>query len=289
MIIHSVLLGFVNYGLDDYIVKSVKNNHNKVQKEILVHPKSGHDFYRHQEVNADDSKKENVERSKIKEGSNKTKQKKLKQKTQPHPSDPNKSIPANIPETLKKEVIPGVCLVELIGKHPDDTHLESLFHSLYTERLIGKKTGDGKTIVSIDFTHFPERLEKRGYWLVRAKSEYAKHFRGKDPDKAIKHLSKDLQKEIRSLTPEQKTTVADSVYKALCHPLFTLKGSSTLTPQGSAVYVTKECVVMTINLPNNECVVKTFIPTRESYKKAIERGWDGSITLEEFNKKEANN
>lgn len=269
MFIHSILQGFIDKGLDDYLVKAITtfsknkpNMHfsaNKVIKEVWVHPNKGKPYMRHQQVNADEVSSYSKSTEKV--------------------------------SFLDKEAIPGVTWKQLIGTHEDDSYLsiddgKSLylprFHELYTKRIKGMKTKLGTTIIHMDYDHFPKRIDERGYRLVKDKKSYETYIGNKNPDYAIRSLAPELQKEIRSLTKEQEDIIANYVYEALTNPLATFKGSSTLTPQGSTVYVTLDCCVVVVNLPDKKGVVKTFYSTRDSYKRAIQAGWDGSVSIEEF-------
>ena len=259
MYIHPILQGFINFGYDDYLVKSITNP--KVVKEIWVHPTHGKDYIRHQQVNVNNTSSS---------------------------SKHNKSTnDEDTTSNLDKEIIPGVRLRELIGEHENDRHLAKSFprfHKLYTKPILGMKTGTDQTITLMDFTHFPKRVKERGYQLVKDRESYERHFGNRNPDYAIKRLPKKLQEDIRSLSSKQESKVAQYVYDTLAHPAFTLKGSSTVTPQGSTMYVSWDCCVIVVNLPKRKGVVKTFFPTRKSIRVAIEQGWDGSIPLEDFKK-----
>ena len=268
MFIHSILQGFIDKGLDDYLVKAITtfsknkpNMHfsaNKVIKEVWVHPNKGKPYMRHQQVNVDEVSSYSKSTEKV--------------------------------SFLDKEAIPGVTWKQLIGTHEDDSYLsiddgKSLylprFHELYTKRIKGMKTKLGITIIHMDYDHFPKRIDERGYRLVKDEESYKSHI--ENPDYAIHGLSPESQKEIRSLTKEQEGVIADCVYEALTNPRVTFKGSSALTPQGSTVYVTLDCCVVVVNLPDKKGVVKTFYPTRDSYKKAIQAG---SLPIKKFKKEE---
>ena len=276
MRLHNVLRGFIFTGFDDYLSKAIEPH--KVIKQVLVHPQHGKEFYRRQQVNADEESIKAHHHSSINN----------------YMAYKQHLITQHSVGCLKKEIVPGVTLETLIGPHLDDRHLSvndgktaylPHFHRIYTQGLLGKRTGIGQQIVDFDYTHFPQRLYERGYFLVKDYQTIQNSlFEGGNPVKALRDMPPEIQRWIMDLDEKQEATVAHYIKNTLFNPAFTLTGTNNITPQGSTKYVTWECCVAVINLPNNQCIIKSVYPTNQVYREAIEHGWDGRVSIDTFSK-----
>lgn len=286
MFIHNILRGFTNTGLDYYIVKSLSHNGRfrpgLVYKQTEVHNPHGENYLRMQLSRIDEPATSHSRPS------HPDQSRRLPPGYERHPFKPHKLMPAGLPDSLKKESpIPGACWYELIGPNEDDSHLINIFpefHNEYTTKLEGKKSGIGQYLDYIDWTHFPKRIQQRGFVIAKNPDEYNEYIKDWDiadvgVEKLVEQWPPDVQEKLVSVDPKQVKLIAQHIRNTLAHPAAVQRVSHDLSPWGLTKYFSWECCVAVLNLPNNQGVIKSFYPTNLWYRYAMEHGWDGTTSL----------
>lgn len=285
---------FINTGLDDLIVKSVKV---KTKKEVYVPPGNGHKGYvKEVTVNADESKQPKVNpKAKVKP---KYKKKPI-QDTQPN-SDEKQPVNStqNTPETKPPKAAEPATWNPFRDSSHQKAYKREFGHAIKpttaakeycTENLKQPLLGlevinfDGEKVTIKDFSepHFTDRFNLRFPEFIEQFIDgyTAEKFKDNGIDVGSPDLSDEDKREFDLEKNRYISTQTKGLSNALCryiinavkNPLFTAKGNSERTG-GSTVYANRNAAVVVGN--NGEVVTFWLQPIGKRF--AIDNGWRGS-------------